>query len=292
VIVDAHVHLVAADEARYPLQPKPLSGPWYREAPCSAEQFAGLMDEAGVGRALLVQPLGAYSYDNRYAADSAARVPERFASVCCVDPEGPDPPAELAYWVRERGMRGVRLFALSRGPSWLGGPRAIALLERAAELGVHPVVTIFTHQLPELRALLERFPALPFSLDHCGFPELAGEPWREAAPLFSLAELPNLSCKLTTHVLDRAARCGEPQSFVRALVDQFGAGRVMWGSDFAQTHDRPYAELVRLGRAACAELSADEQAACLGGTALRCYSSASSWNAAVSASSSPSASRR
>ena len=270
-IVDSHVHVVSADEARYPLRPIPLSGAWYREAPCSAERLVALMDEAGVARAVLVQPLGAYSYDNRYAADSAERMAGHFVGVCCVDSNGPDPVAELTHWIRARGMRGVRLFALSRGSSWLAEARTLPLLERAAELGAHAVVTIFSHQLPELRALLERFPALPFSLDHCGFPELVEEPWSEAEPLFALADFPNLHCKVTTHVLDRAAKSGGARGFVRALVDRFGARRLMWGSDFSQTHDRPYAELVRLGRAAFAELSADEQADCLGGTAARVW---------------------
>ena len=264
MIVDTHVHVVADDLRDYPLSPLPLSGPWYREAPCSAERLVERMDEAGVARAVLVQPVGAYSYDNRYAADSAARFPERFTAVCCVDPNGPDPARELTHWVRERGVRGVRLFALSRGPSWLAEPRTLPLVERAAELGAHVVVTIFAHQIPELRSLLRRFPELPVSLDHCGFPELVREPWDEAASLFALAELPNLHCKVTTHVLDRAAREGDPKRFVRALVDRFGAQRVMWGSDFSQTHDRPYAELVRSGCNAFAELSAEDRAWCLG----------------------------
>ncbi len=224
-----------------------------------------------MARAVLVQPLGAYGFDNRYAADSAERMPERFVGVCCVDPNGTDPLAELTHWIRTRGMRGVRLFALSRGSSWLAEPRTFRLWERAAELGAHVVVTIFAHQLPELRAVCERFPDVQVSLDHCGFPELAQEPWSEAASLFALAELPNLHCKLTTHVLDRAARQGDPRSFGRALVGHFGARRVMWGSDFSQTHDRPYAELVRLGREAFAALEAHAQAECLGGTARRVW---------------------
>jgi len=270
-VVDSHVHVVAEDLAAYPLSPRPLSGEWYREAPCSAERLIGLMDGAGVGRAVLVQPLGAYGFDNRYAADSAARFPERFTGVCCVDPDGRDPLAELDHWIRERGMRGVRLFALSRGSSWLAEPRSFPLWERAAELGAHVVVTIFAHQLPELRAACERFPEVEVSLDHCGFPELAREPWSEAASLFALAELPKLRCKLTTHVLDRAAKQGDPRSFVRALVGRFGARRVMWGSDFSQTHDRPYAELVRLGRGAFSALPAEEQAWCLRRTALEAW---------------------
>jgi len=267
-VVDSHVHVIARDEQAYPFQPLPLSGPWYREAPCSAEELLVQMDAAGVARAILVQPLGAYSYDNRYTADSALRHPDRFASVCCVDASGPDPVGALGHWVRERGMRGVRLFALSRdGPGWLEDPRTFPLWEAAAKQGARIVVTIFAHQIPGLARVLRRFPETPVALDHCAFVDLRREPWPEAAPLFALAELPNLYLKVTTHVLDAAARAGSMQRFVAALVRRFGAERVMWGSDFCQTHDRPYAELVALGREAFAGLSAAEQARCLGGTA-------------------------
>jgi predicted TIM-barrel fold metal-dependent hydrolase len=254
--VDTHAHVVADDLAAYPLSPRDISGPWYREAPCSAEKLLALMDEAGVARAVLVQPLGAYSYDNRYAADSAAKHPDRFTSVCAIDPLGADPLGEVERWVGGRGMQGVRLFALSRDASWLADPRLFPVWERAAALGAFLVVTVFAHQLGELRALLARFPEVPVWLDHCGFPALEREPWPEAAPLLALAEFPKLGLKVTTHVLDRAARGGEPCRFVRALVERFGTRRVAWGSDFCQTHDRPYAELVRLGREAFAEAAA------------------------------------
>lgn len=270
-VVDAHVHVVAKDEAAYPLSPRPLSGAWYREAPHSAEDLLACMDEAGVDRAVLVQPIGAYSYDNRYAADSAARYPARFASVCCVDPEAAGARDELRHWIGERGMRGVRLFALSRGASWLDDPRTFPLWELAAELGAPLVVTIFAEQIPQLRRLLAHFPHAPVALDHCGFPALAGAPWREAEALFALAEHANLHLKVSTHVLDAAARHGDPSAFVRELVARFGAERILWGSDFCQTHDRPYTELVRLGRAAFSGLTAPEQALCLGGTALRLW---------------------
>lgn len=270
--IDTHVHVIADDEAAYPMRPMSLSGAWYREAPCSAEGLLRQMDACGVARAILVQALGAYSYDNRYAADSARRHPERFVSVCCVDPMGSDPAGELAYWVRERGMRGVRLFALSRdGAGWLEDPRTFPLWERAAELDARVVVTILHHQLPSLDAVLRRFPGTAVSLDHCGFPPLVRDPWPEAAPLLALADHPKLHLKVSTHVLDAARRGGDPRRFVAALADRFGPARLMWGSDFCQTHDRPYAELVAQGRDAFSGLSAEDQAWCLGRTAAKLW---------------------
>ena len=272
-IIDTHTHVVAADEAAYPLKPAGLPGDWYRSAPCTAEQLLECMDAAGVDGAVLVQGVGAYSYDNRYAADSAAACPARFASACCVDVDGEDPLADLDYWLCERGMQGVRLFALAReGPSWLADARTFPLWERARVLGAQVIVTIFYSQLPELDAVLSRFPDVPVSLDHCAFPPLAGPPWQAAEPLLSLARHPNLYLKVSTHVIDAAGEnAGDPADFVCLLAEHFGADRLLWGSDFCQTHDRPYAELVALGARAFAGLRAEDRGLCLGANALRLW---------------------
>ena len=208
-------------------------------------------------------------------ADSAAAHPDRFVAACCVDPDAEDPVGRLTGWVEDCGMRGVRLFALSQGESWLAQPRTFPIWERAAELGIHVIVTIFGHQLGELRRMLERYPSIDVSLDHCAFPDLAAPD-----PLFELADLDNLNLKVSTHVLDAAIRSegseGSAQPFIRRLVDVFGAERLMWGSDFCQTHDRSYAELVELGRTAFAALDHRDRAACMGETALRLWPSLAS----------------
>lgn len=268
MIVDSHVHVIAPDAARYPLCPRSLSGKWYLEAPCSTERFLAEMDGAGVDRAVLVQAVGAYSFDNAYAADSARARPDRFVSAACIDPQGPDPKGELDRWIRGRGMQGVRIFAVSRTTSWLGDSATFPVWEHALSLGAHLIVTIMgPHQLPELVRFLEAFRDVPVALDHCGFPSAA-----RPESLFALARFPKLLLKVTTHVLDAGAEHdGEPQPFVARIAETFGAERMMWGSDFSQTHDRSYAALAALGRRAFDGLSAAEQADCLGGTATRAF---------------------
>lgn len=268
MIVDSHVHVIASDPVRYPFTPRALSGQWYLDAPCSAERFAQEMTAAGVDRAVLVQAVGAYSFDNAYAADSAAANPDRFFSAACVDPMGPAPRAELDRWIGERGMQAIRIFAVSRERSWLGDPETFPLWEHALALGAHLIVTIMgPHQLPELVRFLEAFRDVPVSLDHCGFPS-ASSP----ESFFALARFAQLHLKVTTHVIDSGTEHhGEPEPFVARIAAEFGAGRMMWGSDFSQTHDRSYAELAALGRRAFAGLSADEREACLGGTVARLF---------------------
>ena len=128
----------------------------------------------------------------------------------------------------------------------------------------------FERAVATLRRALERFPEQPVVLDHAGFPDLAGgPPYSGAAELFSLArEHPNLTCKVTSHLLEAAAEHGRASDFVDRLVAAFGADRLLWGSDWPQTHDRPYADLVSLARDACDNLTDAERAAVLGGTAL------------------------
>jgi L-fuconolactonase len=278
-MIDTHTHIVAPDQQAYPLSPRPLSGEWYLEAPQSAEELIDCMRKSGVEQAVLVQPMGAYSFDNRYTADSAAAHPRYFASACCVDADGEDPVADLRQWVEERGKHGVRLFALTREQrSRLAEERVVPIWECAAEIGAHVIVTILGHQLGELRQALERFPDTPVSLDHCAFPNTGGVDFAEAEPLFALADLPNLNLKVTTHVLDSAAEaCGDPARFIEALVGHFGADRIMWGSDFCQIHDRPYAELVELARRSFRTLCAVDRAHCLSGTARRIWPALDSW---------------
>jgi L-fuconolactonase len=255
-MIDTHTHIVADDHHRYPLKPRSLSGEWYLEAPHDASQLLSCMDEAGVAKAVLVQAVGAYSYENDYAADSARAHPDRFASACCIDPLADAASETLRYWVEKRGMQGVRLFAIAaEGASWLGDPQTFSVWRTAAELGAHVIVTILAHQLEELQSAVQRFPQVRVSLDHCGFPDAT-----HPEPLFALADESNLFCKVSSIVLESAGE--QSASFVEALESRFGAERIMWGSDFCQTHDRPYTELVSVARAAFSGLSAAKQHQC------------------------------
>jgi predicted TIM-barrel fold metal-dependent hydrolase len=266
--IDAHVHVVSDDLARYPLNPAGLPGAWYREAPVSTEELLALMAAAGVDRAVLVQPMGAYRYDNRYAVESSARYPRQLATVCIVDMDGEQPARSLRQWVHEGGAGGVRLFGIPDA-AWLDDPRTFPVWEEAARLNVPVVVTILRHEIPRLLAVVGRFPAVKVALDHCGFPDLSGgPPYSAARDLFALADFPNLYLKWSTPVLDAAAMHGDPRDLIGHLVERFGPQRLIWGSDYSQTHDRTYAELVGLARVAVSRLSQHDQRWCLGEAAL------------------------
>ncbi len=275
MIVDTHVHVVAADEARYPLRPSGIGSQWFREHPVTVEEFAGTAAAAGVDRAVLVQAFGAYGTDNTYVVDAAASAPDRLVSVGIVDAEDSGAPAALRALAARPRFSGIRLFAIgASAPTWLDDPATDGLWSVARELDLRVVVAVLAPDLPRLERRLEQFPDQAVVLDHCGFPDLrGGAPYPGADPLFALARFEQLSLKITSHVLEAADAQGDAggRAFVEHLVGSFGADRLVWGSDYSQTHDRSYAELVGLGRAACAGLTDADRQRVMGANALRLW---------------------
>jgi len=276
VIVDTHTHVVAHDEARYPLRPSGVGSQWYRETPCDAKELAEVMTGAGVDAAVLVQAFGAYTYDNSYTIDSAAASPDRFVSIAIVDAQDPGSPVTVTALAQETGFTGVRLFSIGAlehpQPTWLDHPITFELWQVCASLGLRVVVACLPEHLTRLQRVLEQFPEQSVVLDHCGFVALdGGPPYPQAAALFELVEHTNLHLKITSHLLEAAEVHGDASDIVDRLVAEFGATRLVWGSDYPQTHDRSYADLVALAEHACRNLSEHDRELVLGGTAVELW---------------------
>ena len=114
MLVDTHVHVISPDLERFPLQPPGVNtGPWWETHPCSADLLRLLMADAGVDRAVLVQGVGAYGFDNEYTLAASTAAPEAFANVVCTDRRDAEPVTTLIDLV-QRGARG----SSSRTSSW------------------------------------------------------------------------------------------------------------------------------------------------------------------------------
>ena len=183
---------------------------------------------------------------------------------------GDDPPAALSALAERAPVAAVRVFGVgSADPRWLVNGRGKAIWEAARDLGVGTVPTLWGRDLPALRPLIESFPDVPVAIDHCGFPDLSdGPPFADLANLYSLADLPAVHLKVSTHVLETV---NDPADLVDALAERFGSDRLCWGSDHPQTHSMPYSAMVDLGRRAARRLSHDAQDAFLTGTATRLW---------------------
>ena len=272
MVVDSHVHIVSPDSARYPLSPLDgRLGAWVREMPTSVEGLLQRMDTAGVGRAVVVQAATAYHDVNDYVADSVRDHPDRLTGVCIVDMQSVEAEYRLSYWVEEQGMRGVRLYATNDPQdTWLDAPRTFGVWVRAELLDIPVCVQTFTHHLPKLRAMLERYPNVRVALDHLA--DYHGEAnGHEAAAqaLLPLAELPRLYLKFSAaNLLAFRAAGADTKGIFDRLLEHFGPQRLIWGSNFPATYTQPYEALVDFSKEELAFLDESELRLVFGESAL------------------------
>jgi predicted TIM-barrel fold metal-dependent hydrolase len=263
---------VSSDTDRFPLRPGGFGRDWWSGRPVDAAHVTRDLDAAGVERGVIVQAVGPYGNDNRYAHEVVAASGGRFALVVAIDTDGDDPAAELAALVASGEPAAVRVAAFAGNAPWLTDGRGAAIWDAAAERGTNLVVACLARHVPGVAELVRRRPDVVVALDHCAFPNLeGGPPYEHAAQLFELAELAAVHVKVTTIGLRDAERAGGPRAFVAALVDAFGADRVCWGSDHPQTFELAYAEMVQLALDATGGLDADARAAVLDTTARRIW---------------------
>jgi predicted TIM-barrel fold metal-dependent hydrolase len=280
MIFDCHAHLISGDTDRYP--PAPLSGQLRAgdlDDPMTAERLLREMDAAGVARAVLVQRSHVYGFDNSYVCDAARAWPDRFAAVCSIDAAKPDAADRVRYWVGERGAAGVRMMEPFKGAdaSWFASEACLPMWAAATELGVSVCVHFFRWNrdfgLPALKGVLDRFPDTTVVIDH--FSNMASE----AGPpdygvddlLLQVAAFPKVYTKFTTIPLGQLRTLGvDAAPVVERVVQAFGAARVMWGSDIAQSAGS-YAEMVELGLDATRTLDGAERAQVLNGATAAVY---------------------
>jgi len=278
-LIDSHIHLVADNAEAYP--PRPLRGTLRQGAldnPVTPERALKWMDETGVEKAVVVQRTQIYGYDNSYVLDAGEKFPSRFTAVACVNAEEKTAPGLVRHWIKDRGAAGVRLSATDTGASridWLASPRAVETWETVAEVKGSMCLLIRQEQrveaLTALAGLAERFPTLPIVVDHLsdaggGLPNFGID-----APLQALKQFSNVRFKFSTINFKRLTEAGIPLDlFFRHWADDFGAHRLMWGSDIGNS-SMAYGDMVRLARSATAALGAAGARNALGQTAQAIY---------------------
>lgn len=275
-IIDTHTHVISSDTQRFPLAP--IGGrqsDWSATRPVGHAGLIAAMDAAGVARCVVVQASTAYGHDNTYLAEAIALYPHRLTGVFSVDVLAPDATAMIRHW-HSRGLAGFRLFTtgttMPGQADWLDAEATFPAWALAEAMGLPICLQMTAKGIPALRRMLDRFPGVPVVLDHLARPDLSdGPPYARAASLFDLAAYPQVNLKLTSRALDLAADgASTAASLLAALLPAFGAGRILWGSNFPAA-EGSLAELVAHAKAALARLSAEDQALILGGTARRLY---------------------
>jgi L-fuconolactonase len=280
-IVDIHPHIVSPDTNRYPLTPLfGIQSDWSKERTATDKDLIAAMDEAGVAKTAIVHASTCYGFDNSLVADAVTHFPQRCTAVGSIDMLAPDAADVARHWI-SRGLTGFRIFTggstKAVDASALDDARSYPVWELCSERGFPICIQTNASGLPATTALAKRFPMVPIIVDHFARPDVSGgPPYAAATPLLALAALPNIYLKLTPVTLELLRKAkADVQAFIERVVAEFDATRIAWGSNWPNSPGT-LTDHVAAAKSAVASLSAADQDAILGGTALRLYPSLNS----------------
>jgi predicted TIM-barrel fold metal-dependent hydrolase len=235
LITDAQVHIWGANT---PERPWPKRAQPQRPIPLEKDELLREMDAAGVDRVILVPP--SWEGDRNDLALEATRLhPARFRIMGRLDTDLPDAPQQIAGWLEQPGMLGLRFVfttAVLQEPllagrmDWVWG---------AAEKAGVPVMALFPHALMHIADdIARRHPNLKLVIDHLGFSSTAKDEaaYKDFDNLLPLARHRNVAVKASGLPCFSAAPYPfrDVHQYARKAFDAFGPRRTFWGTDLSR----------------------------------------------------------
>jgi predicted TIM-barrel fold metal-dependent hydrolase len=270
-IIDTHLHLVYRDRFSYP---------WLADVPplnhdFTLETYLHQAEAAGIARSIHMEVDVAEADQMRETEFVTSIGGEVVAAISSCRPESTDFPAQLERLVANAKVRGLRRI-LHTSPDELS--QVPIFTENLNRLAAHRLtfdLCVLAQQLPLALRIVRACPDVQFILDHCGVPkvkERALDPWR--ADIKTLAAEPNVAAKISGVVAyaDAQWTTADLRPFVEHVIESFGWGRVVWGSDWPVcTLTADLGRWVAATREIIAGASAEEQAKLLNRNARRIY---------------------
>lgn len=230
--LDAHQHFWRYSPEEYPWIPRgsALERDWL------PHDLDALQKPLGFGGSIAVQARQSLA-ESDWLLGLADANPRIRGVVGWVDLRSADVGRDLARLARHPKFVGVRHVVQDEPEDdFLLGAAFMEGIRRLPEFGLAYDLLIYPRQLPATLRFVERFPGQPFVLDHVAKPLIkAGvvQPW--ADHIRALAQFPNVTCKVSGMVTEADHAGWRPDDFkpyLDVVVEAFGPGRLMFGSDW------------------------------------------------------------
>ena len=234
MIVDAQVHLWKASTPDRPWLPGRVA---QLPEPFLIEKLVPMMDEAGVGRAVIVPP--SWEGDrNDYALEAVRRFPTRFAVMGRIPLADPQTAKLLPEWKKQPGMLGIRLTFHPPQWPWLSDGTTDWLWPLAEKFNL-PVM-FYGAPMSQFAPVAAHYPQLTMIADHLGVTGdivKAGKLAEAVKETAALAKYPNVSVKLSTTPFysNESYPFRDMTVHIRRLFDAFGPRRCYWGTDLTNS---------------------------------------------------------
>ncbi|HTT90577.1 MAG TPA: amidohydrolase family protein [Acidimicrobiales bacterium] len=167
-------------------------------------------------------------------------------------------------------------------PDWLCRSDVRRGLQAVANAGLVYDLLVRHYQLPAAIETVAALDDLRFVIDHGAKPDIARsrlEPWR--SQMIELGRRPNVAVKLSGLVTEAdpstwpitGGAVGQFRPYAEVILENFGAGRAMWGSDWPVCLlAASYEDVLAAAENFTSSMSASERSDVFGGTARTWYS--------------------
>jgi L-fuconolactonase len=235
--IDAHHHFWDPTRATYPWMVAEALDPVRR--PFTPHDLAPELAAQGISGTVLVQTISSED-ETRDFLELASHTEFIWGVVGWVDLTSAHVGDRLDVLIG--GAGGDRLVGIRHqvhdeaDPEWLCRADVRRGLAAVQDRGLAYDLLVRARELPAAVDTVAALPGLQFVLDHIAKPRIADgkDPeWQERMP--ALAALPNVAAKLSGMVTEANWASWTPadlRPFVASVVDWFGAGRLMFGSDW------------------------------------------------------------
>ena len=175
--------------------------------------------------------------ENEFQLASAEKFDFIKGVVGWVDFQADDIEAQLEYYSQFEKLKGFRHVLQ-------GEPQRDFMLRAAFMKGISALrkfgftydILIFPDQLEYSKQFVKAFPSQPFVIDHLAKPYIKDkkiDEWKK--DISSLAQYENVYCKVSGMVTEADWKNWKKEDFfpyIDVIVEQFGPGRIMYGSDW------------------------------------------------------------
>lgn len=275
MLIDAHFHSWRLSRADYGWL-TPDMGVIYRDV--SVADWQQVAQPLGVTGGILVQaaPTVAETLHLLDLADANSSV---LGVVGWVDFTAADAVSQIQQLAKHPKLKGLRPMLHDLPDSaWILQPAVQPALEAISQLGLVFDALIRPVHLPHILELAKRYPNLSIVMDHCAKPdialglEVAWQPWTNG--MAALAELPNLSCKLSGLLTEagESPKLDTCKPWTEYVLNVFGSERVMWGSDWPVLElASGYAEWLEMSFSYTESYTKNQKEDIFGNNAIRIY---------------------
>lgn len=270
--IDAHQHFWRIARGDYAWL-TPALGAIYRDF--GPDDLAPHLAAHGIAASILVQAAPTRA-ETAFLLDLAEQTPFVAGVVGWTEFAAPDAAATIARLAAHPHLVGLRPMVQDiADDDWLARAELAPAFE--AMIAHHLVfdALLKPRHLRRLIAVLERHPRLRVVIDHGAKPEIGGgadATWR--SDIAAVAQFPNVACKLSGLVTEAPAnwRVDDLRPYAEHLLACFGAGRLIWGSDWPVLNlAADYGRWIATSGQLMAGLDASAQSRVFGGNAADIY---------------------